>query len=204
MKERLRLLLITSNPGKVEEMNAWAREITRAGPAEESTSVGVEFVQRDLGYPEIQADTLEEVVDFALGYILSNHDFAGFDGFVIEDSGLFIDALGGFPGVYSAYVYRTLGNDGILRLLDGISGGKRRAVFISVIGAHVCSERIFVRGECPGVISVEKRGAGGFGYDPIFIPGGETRTFAEMDAVEKNRFSHRGRALENFLMALQV
>jgi XTP/dITP diphosphohydrolase len=121
--------------------------------------------------------------------------------FIKDDSGLFIDALKGFPGVYSSYVQKSIGNEGILRLMDGVEN--RAAYFRTVIGLFIPEKGISLfSGECRGSISSEIRGKQGFGYDPIFIPDGEDRTFAEMSLEEKNNISHRIRAIKglvNFL-----
>jgi XTP/dITP diphosphohydrolase len=122
--------------------------------------------------------------------------------FIVEDSGIFIEPLDGFPGVYSAYVLRTVGNPGILRLLGDRKD--RGAVFRSCFG-HFDHSRgpMVVTGECRGTISFEERGSGGFGYDPIFIPEGDERTFAEMQIEDKNLVSHRGKALKALLAVLK-
>ena len=172
---------VTGNRGKFEE----ARGILG----------GVE--QRNLGYTEIQADSLEDVAAFGMREVREKLDGP----VMIEDAGLFIDALRGFPGVYSAYVFDTIGNEGILRLMDGVAD--RRAVFRSVLGyVEPGMEPIFFRGELEGEITAKPRGSGGFGYDPIFEVGG--KTIAEMDLAEKNEISHRGasiRALNRWLIS---
>ena len=152
--------------------------------------IGKDFEMLSIPYPEIQADTLEEVAEYGIEYLKNRVN----GNFFLEDSGLFIESLKGFPGVYSSYVFRTIGNEGIIRLMEG---KKRRATFVSVIGYYDGDIHIF-RGECRGEISLEIKGKEGFGYDPIFIPEGEKRTFGEMKMGEKNRYSHRGRAARNF------
>jgi len=112
--------------------------------------------------------------------------------FFIEDSGLFIKALNGFPGVYSSYVFKTIGNEGILKLMRGVED--REAKFVCVIAYNDGKVRIF-KGEVVGKISNEMRGEHGFGYDPIFEYNG--RTFAEM-GEEKDLVSHRRRAADEF------
>ena len=112
--------------------------------------------------------------------------------FIIDDSGLEVDALRGFPGVYSAYVYKTLGCAGILRLL---TDGDRAARFRCVIGLADGTGTRSLTGICEGSIASAERGKEGFGYDPIFLPRGSGRTFAEMSTAEKNALSHRGKAL---------
>ena len=112
---------------------------------------------------------------------------------LVEDSGLFIDALPNFPGVYSAHVFQSLGCKGILRLLDK----KRSAHFLTVAALWTGEAvEVFV-GRCDGQIAMEMKGEGGFGYDPIFIPdeNEDGRTFAQMENEEKSVYSHRGRAL---------
>ena len=116
-----------------------------------------------------------------------------------DDSGLEVFALDGAPGVRSA---RYAGEDGntpknnalLLKNLEGVTD--RRAQFTCAIAliAPDGTERT-VEGHCPGVILCAQRGAGGFGYDPLFVPDGFTKTFAELSAEEKNAISHRGRAL---------
>jgi len=112
---------------------------------------------------------------------------------IVDDTALFIDVLRGFPGPYAAYVHDTIGNEGILKLLEGVPD--RSARFETAIAfAREDGIRVF-RGVLPGVI-VEPRGSGGFGYDPIFERDG--RTLAEIPLAEKSRISHRARALEAF------
>lgn len=116
---------------------------------------------------------------------------------IVEDAGLFINALSGFPGPYSSYVYKTIGIDGILKLMKGKKD--RKASFSSAV-AYVSSERevkVFV-GKVEGKISEEPKGKGGFGFDPIFLPKKSGLTFAEMSTEEKNLYSHRAMALDKF------
>ncbi|MFY3740558.1 MAG: XTP/dITP diphosphohydrolase [Candidatus Nitrosomirales archaeon] len=115
---------------------------------------------------------------------------------IVEDDGLFIDALEGFPGPYSAFVYRTIGNEGVLKLMKNATN--RRATFQSIIAycGHGFTPKIF-RGEVRGTITKTRRGRS-WGYDPVFIPkhSGEL-TFAELKS-KKNELSHRKLALEHF------
>ena len=113
---------------------------------------------------------------------------------MVEDSGLFIDSLDGFPGAYSSFVEGTVGLDGILRLLEdaGDRGAEYRAVAIVDSEGRTWQ----ANGICRGRISKEMLGSGGFGYDPIFVPAeGDGRTCAQMSAEEKSAISHRGQAL---------
>lgn len=117
---------------------------------------------------------------------------------IVEDAGLFIDALKGFPGPYSNYVYRSIGKEGILKLLEGCEN--RKARFKSVVA--FCSpdlETKCFKGVVEGNISGTIRGKSGFGFDPIFEPNDFSgRTFGELSVEEKNQVSHRSRALRSF------
>ena len=114
---------------------------------------------------------------------------------LVEDSGLFIDSLDGFPGPFSSYVERSLGLNGILKLLDGIE--ERRAEYRAVAILEVEGRELLATGVCQGVIAEECLGERGFGYDPIFVPDeGDGRTCAQMSSEEKSEISHRGRALK--------
>jgi len=118
-----------------------------------------------------------------------------------DDSGLSVDALGGKPGVYSARFAGPDANDDrnnekLLGLMEVVPDEERTAAFVCAIAlADTDGNTAVVEGSCPGRIIREKAGAGGFGYDPLFVPEGYTLTFAQLDAEEKNRISHRGRAL---------
>ncbi len=171
--------IITSNPGKFNEYYAFFKEI------------GLEAEWIRMKYPEIQADTTEEVVIESMNFLTSK----GYKDFIVDDSGIFIDALNGFPGVYSSYVYKTIGLSGILKLLNDYEN--RGAKFVTVIGLELGGNTHLFKGEVRGTISFEPQGTGGFGYDPIFIPEGMNKTFAEMSIEEKNSISHRGRAMNS-------
>ena len=117
----------------------------------------------------------------------------GLKDFIIDDSGMFVHALKGFPGVYSAYGQKTIGNKGILTLMEGVKD--RSATFKCCIGCDIDGETIIVTGKCDGFILFEEKGTEGFGYDPIFSPDGK-RSFAEISVEEKNTMSHRGNAVK--------
>jgi XTP/dITP diphosphohydrolase len=125
---------------------------------------------------------------------------------VADDSGLEVAALDGAPGVYSA----RFGGPGlddagrVQHLLERLEGaGDRRARFVCVLAAiRPGGEEIVVEGVLDGAIADAPRGAGGFGYDPVFVPAGETRTVAELAASEKDEISHRGRAARALVSAL--
>jgi len=143
---------------------------------------------------EIQDDNLESI---AKASAIDAVKKCGLPVFV-EDAGLFIEALNGFPGPYSSYVYRTIGTKGILKLMENVD--KRDAYFQSMVAFSSPEEepKCF-QGRVEGKISMEERGSSGFGFDPVFEPsGGRKRTFAEMTTTEKNEYSHRAKALRKF------
>lgn len=184
MKANRHVDIITSNPGKLKEIKRFLEPL------------GIELGINESRFIEVQADTLEEVVQFGLDRISEEMDRKV--PLIKDDSGLFIQALDGFPGVYSAYVNRTISNQGIMRIMDGVKN--RKAVFRTVIGYRMENGgTALFRGECKGEISMEMKGRQGFGFDPIFIPEGGTRTFAEMSVEEKNSMSHRIRAMEKLV-----
>lgn len=120
---------------------------------------------------------------------------------IADDSGLMVEYLGGAPGVYSA---RFAGEDAgdeknnqkLLSLLEGVPYKERRAKFVSVITMiYPDGETLVARGECEGHIIDTPVGENGFGYDPLFVPDGFQRTFAQFDSEEKNEISHRAKAL---------
>ena len=125
-----------------------------------------------------------------------------------DDSGLMVDALDGAPGVYSArYGHKSSDAERIAYLLENLKdvpAERRTAKFVCVITCLWPDGReIVARGECPGRILYEKHGAGGFGYDPVFLVPSLRRTFAQLTAEEKNAISHRGNALRKFAAELK-
>jgi XTP/dITP diphosphohydrolase len=145
---------------------------------------------------EIQSDSLEEIAKASVIEAFSRCRLP----IIVEDAGLFVDALKGFPGPYAAYVYKTISNPGLLKLMANVKD--RKATFRSVIAyydgqsAPVCFE-----GEATGTIAHNEIWGNlktGFGFDPIFQPAGSRKTFAEMTIEEKNIFSHRANAVRKF------
>lgn len=143
---------------------------------------------------EIQDDNLENIAKYSVQDAVRNCGLPVF----VEDAGLFIEALDGFPGPYSKYVYNTIGLKGVLKLMKNIEN--RSAYFLSAVAFGSPDEQpVCFVGKVQGKISLEMQGTSGFGYDPIFIPSeGDGRTFGEMAATEKNAYSHRGEALRKF------
>jgi XTP/dITP diphosphohydrolase len=165
---------VTSNEGKFREVRALLAPF------------GIRTVRVRRTLPEPQADGLARVVRAKLEALPPHRTPT-----IVEDSGLFIHALNGFPGVYSAHVYRIWGFGPLLELLRR---RPRRAVFRTVAGVRRDGETRLFTGECDGRIALRAKGSGGFGFDPIFVPGGMGRTFAELPPSEKNLRSHRARA----------
>lgn len=186
MTKNKTIYFITTNKGKFREVKA------------ELNSINIDVKQIDIEYPEIQADTHEEVAVFGLEWLRLKMKKT----LMIDDSGLFIDALKGFPGVYSSYVFRTIGYNGILKIMAGEKN--RSARFESCI-AYMEPKKapVFFKGVCKGKISDKPKGRDGFGYDPIFIPTGSGRTFAEIPIEEKNKISHRGKSLKQLVKYLK-
>ncbi len=118
---------------------------------------------------------------------------------IADDTGLEVVSLDNLPGVKSARYAGEHGNDAANRakILAELAGNSnRKAQFRTVICFHDGVRTLFAEGICEGEILTEERGAGGFGYDAIFKPDGKNESFAEMSSEEKNRISHRGRALQ--------
>jgi XTP/dITP diphosphohydrolase len=151
-------------------------------------SIAVDFSHTHL--VEIQSDSLEEIAREKAKVAFAKVKRQ----IIVEDDGLFIDSLSGFPGQYSSFVFKTIGNDGILKLLAGSTN--RSAYFLSMIAFYDGRILSISEGRVNGRIT-DRITEGGWGYDPIFVPDGTDLTFAELDE-SKNEYSHRKRALEKF------
>ena len=165
---------VSTNPGKAREVRSVLGEF----------GLRTRWVRREL--PEPQVDTLPEVVRSKLAAV---SDLPGY--VLVEDSGLFIPSLKGFPGVYSAHFLRLWKFDPIFELLRHRD---RAACFRTVAGVRKGRrQRMFV-GEVWGSIARAPAGTNGFGYDPIFVPQGWDRTFGQVPSEAKDAISHRARA----------
>ena len=163
------------------------------------------FGLKDIGFagdiPEI-GTTLQENASIKSKFVFEKYKMDCFS----DDTGLEIDALGGKPGVFSA---RYAGEDGnseknIKKVLSKMAGSSnRKARFKTVISLILNGKEYFFEGKVDGRIIFKKRGATGFGYDPIFIPDGYKRTFAEMDLATKNKISHRAMASAKLVQFLE-
>jgi XTP/dITP diphosphohydrolase len=173
--------VITSNKHKFDELNEIAKK----------NDINLEWVNAPK--LEIQADSLEEIVRYSASIFYSIYKSP----ILVDDSGLFIEELNGFPGPYTNFVKRTIDNKGILKLLSGV---KNRNAYFETALCYIDSKitKIF-SGKVNGSIISNTRGNEGFGFDPIFIPNGSSKTFAEMKIEEKNMYSHRATAFKKFL-----
>lgn len=153
-----------------------------------SHGIAVDFVQINL--VEVQSDSLEEI---AREKAKSAFAQVGRP-VIVEDDGLFIDALNGFPGQYSSHAFKTIGNDGIMKLLIGSTN--RGASFSSLMAFYDGKNLSISEGRVEGSVS-DRITEGGWGYDPIFIPAGTNLTFAQLKD-RKSEYSHRKKALDNF------
>ncbi|SUZ53305.1 uncharacterized protein METZ01_LOCUS6159 [marine metagenome] len=189
MFRRQTLVLATHNPDKQAEMNAVLSDL------------GLDVIGLDQ-YPEI--DDIPEngttLLENALIKARAVHLKTGFPA-LADDTGLEVDALHGAPGVYSA---RFAGEDAtyqdnvkkLLSVMAGVSRQNRTARFRTVVALIDSDTELWTEGIIEGLITRDQRGAGGFGYDPIFEAADTGKTFSEMSAAQKNEISHRARALQ--------
>ena len=175
MRKSFDLFFVSSNNHKYQE----AKKIL------DSFGIRLGFIKSNL--EEIQSNSLKEIALCKAKDAFSKCKKP----LIIEDDGIFINSLNGFPGPYSSYVFKTIGNKGILNLLKQ----NRTAKFVSII--TYCDKKILQSfdAKLDGSISKNIQGKG-WGYDPIFIPNNSKKTFAELN--NKNELSHRYKALKKF------
>lgn len=193
--EPFKLFVGTSNPGKLAELKALLVSVpVRVYTPQDFPGIGI---------PEETGATLEENALLKARYY---HAATGLPT-LAEDSGLEVQALGGRPGAHSARFAGTEATDkenvhALLKALEGAS--RREARFRTVVVLIMPPNQEFLfEGEVYGTIATKPLGSSGFGYDPVFIPVGSDRTFAQMRPEEKNALSHRRRALEKVLPVLE-
>ncbi|MFZ4794747.1 MAG: RdgB/HAM1 family non-canonical purine NTP pyrophosphatase [Blastocatellia bacterium] len=195
------LLVATTNRGKVREMTA------------QLAGLGLEL--KSLGDLDPMPPGIEETgITFRENALLKADHYHAMTGFptLSDDSGLEVAALGGRPGVFSArYGGVELSdekrNELLLGELSGTPDGDRAAAFVCVLALVGTGIRQTFEGICRGTIAFEPRGAGGFGYDPIFLDPGTERSYAELSLIEKTERSHRGQAmarLRQYMMASTI
>jgi len=172
-----RILFVTSNPHKFSEAERILNEY------------GISIARFPTRYPEVRADECGAVASAAASELYRKLK----QPLILEDAGLFIKALNGFPGAYSAWAQGKIGNRGVLNLMKGTAG--RHAEFKSVYAFAKDGRIELFEGVCKGKIAHAEAGKYGFGYDPIFVPDeGTGKTFAQ-DPETKERVSHRRKAL---------
>ncbi len=154
----------------------------------------------NLEYEEIQEHSLEPIAKSSCLKLVQENPQLRDKHFFLEDAGLFIDALKGFPGPFSSYIYKTLGNDGILLLMDGKKN--RSAQFESVVAFYRDGKVNLYKAITKGTIVKTKQGDQGFGFDPIFQPLESDLTFAEMSLKTKNLYSHRQKSLRELFNSI--
>lgn len=187
-----KIVLATRNPHKVQELNEMLSDLDIHFMA------ATEFPE--LNEVEEDGETLQDNALKKARYVAGKTGLPA----LADDTGLEVEALNGGPGVYSArYAGENVTyQDNVLKLLKEMSSvtdlNKRKAQFRTVIAFINEGEEFLFEGKCEGRILTEQRGQDGFGYDPVFLPDGFDKTFAEMDLGEKNKISHRGRAIANF------
>ena len=182
------LTFVTSNAGKAREAAVF---------------LGREVAVKDVEVPEIQS------LDFAEVARAKAIVAAGALGVpvLVEDSGLAVEAWGGFPGPLTKWIVMgSAGQDGLAKMLDGFSDRSAEAVSVLAVarpgqGAH---DVVVAEARVRGSIALHPRGTNGFGWDVLFIPEGATRTWAEMGEEEKSRDSHRARAFRELRRLLSV
>ena len=190
MNSPRRVVLATGNPGKLREMRA-----ILAGHRLEVVT------QTELGI----ASPVEDGDSFVANALLKARHAAAIAGLpaIADDSGIMVDALGGRPGIHTARYAgpdadERANNDKLLAELAGVPAERRGARYrcaMAFVRGPDDSSPIVAEASWEGRIGFERRGTGGFGYDPLFIVAGEAYTAAEMPAADKNRVSHRGQAL---------
>lgn len=185
-----RLLLASANAGKLRELRELLPDLALLS-------------LRDVGIDDLD-EPADDYVTNAVAKAREASRRAGMPA-LADDSGLAVDALSGAPGAFSARFAGAHGDSAanralLLARLAGVPEGRRGARFRCVIaladvGGPLGGGAVWRHGECRGRIGFTERGAGGFGYDPLFVPAGGDATLAELPAAEKHRLSHRGAAL---------
>ena len=168
----------------------------RAEKAKEAERLGFRFERIAVDLPEIQALDPGEIVESKARGAWARIGRP----VLVEDSGLSIHAWGGFPGALVKWIEKSAGLEKIARMLDAFPD--RSATATCAVAWYDGRNLERGLGRCPGSIAESPRGAGGFGWDSLFIPEGGARTFAEMGAEEKDRISHRRRAWEDLARRL--
>jgi XTP/dITP diphosphohydrolase len=179
---RDKLVLVTQNPHKLKELTPLFKKYK------------VEFDTTSLEKHEIRSESIEEIAQLAAKVAYETLQ----QPVVVDDTGFFVDSLNGFPGSYAGIILNFIGFEGILRLMT--DKNERASVFKTAVGYFDGETLESFVGTMSGSVARESAGVGGFGYDPIFIPDGFTKTYAELTFDEKVSISHRTKAFEEFLI----
>lgn len=189
----MKLVFATNNLNKLKEVQALMPEYIQL--------LSLKNIECTEDIPETQ-DTIEGNAIQKANYLKAHY---GYDCFA-DDTGLEVEALDGAPGVYSARYAGPQRNadDNTNKLLEALdNNSNRHAQFKTVIALQLNGQLHTFTGICKGDITTEKKGQGGFGYDPVFQPEGYAQTFAEITLEEKNKIGHRGKAVQQLIAFLQ-
>ena len=193
-----RIIIATHNQGKVKEFKGLFFDLPFEIKSLKDIGCTLKVVEDESDFAGNSFKKAAEISN-ALGEIV-----------IADDSGLEVEALGGWPGVYSARfagdnATDRLNNEKLLTALTEVPEGRRSAAFRCVVTLYFPGGyTLQAQGSCPGRIAFEPKGTGGFGYDPLFILDGYDRTMAELTSDEKNAVSHRGLALKKLKEMLKV
>jgi len=187
------LVIASNNAGKIKEIKEIVRDI-------ELLSL------KDIGFGEEIPEPYHTFEENALTKAMTIHKFSG-KNVMADDSGICVNALNGEPGVNSAYFAGLPRDDerNLQKLLDELEGKADRSAYYKALICLVWSGHVhYFEGICNGTIIAERRGTGGFGYDPIFVPEGYDKTFGELPPEVKNQLSHRGKAVSKMIAFLKA
>lgn len=189
-----RLVIASNNKGKITEIKQLVDNVTLLSLS-------------DIGFTADIAEPYHTFEENAFAKASAIHQFSGLNVFA-DDSGICVNALKGMPGVDSAHYSGTRDDEANLQkvLVNLEMSTDRSAYYKAVICLIWNGQTYYFDGICEGTIIKEKRGSGGFGYDPIFVPSGYMQTFAELSPEVKNQLSHRGKAVRKMVafMAHQI
>ena len=196
----VRLVVATKNKGKMKELRAILSEVPVLIQSMEEADIDMDVEETGATFEENALLKADAILRFFADR--SEHVMV-----LADDSGLEVDALQGAPGIYSArYGGPGLDDAGrwqlLLKNMEGVTPCLRTGRFVCAAAVVANNRRMVVRGTVEGTILEAPRGSNGFGYDPVFLVTEAGKSAAELDEAEKNRISHRGRALEQILEAL--
>jgi len=184
MKE---LVIASNNKGKIKEISAMLGDVKMLS-------------LKDIGFAQEIPEPYDTFEENAHTKAKTIHEFSSKNVFA-DDSGLCVNALGGAPGVISAHYSGTRDDEQNLQLvLDNLQWYTDRSAYYKAVICLIWEgQTLYFTGKCHGTVIPEKRGKGGFGYDPVFVPRGYDRTFAELPLDIKNQISHRSKAMRKMI-----